>query len=88
MNSDLTSQIYMLMGLTQMGSNSANGEFSYLKTFVPIMIVFGPLIMRIFNLIYAWVEEIIYSEPIDKIVSIKFPVHEINVQKNLINQIL
>lgn len=82
MNTDLTSQMYILMGLSQMSSNSVNGNFSYLKTLLPMMFMFGPLIMRIFNLIYEWVEEIFYYERIDKIVSIKFPVHEIRVHKD------
>lgn len=82
MNTDLTSQMYMLMGLTQMSSNSAIGEFSYLKILLPIMFMFGPLIMKIFNLIYEWVEELIYYDKIDKVVSIKFPVHEIRVHKD------
>ena len=82
MNSDPISQMYMLMGLTQMGSNSVNGELSYFRTLIPMVLMFGPLIMRVFNLIYEWVEEWIYSETIDKVVSIKFPVHEIRVHKD------
>jgi hypothetical protein len=82
MNTDVTSQMYMLMGLTQMSSNSANGEFSYFKTLLPIMFMFGPFFMRIFNLIYEWVEELIYYDGTDKVVSIKFPVHEIRVHKD------
>jgi len=44
--------------------------------------MFVPLIIRVFNLIYEWVEELIYSDTIYKVVSIKFPVHEIKVHKD------
>lgn len=81
-NSDIASQMYMLMGLTQMNSNSTNGEFSYLKTMIPLILMFGPFMMRIFNLIYEWVDEYLFSSTIDKVVSIKFPVHEIKIHKD------
>ncbi len=85
MNSDFTSQMYMLMGLTQMGmgsgSGSQQGEFSYIRTYLPMFIMFSPFVVKIFNLIYDWIEEFVYPDTIDKIVSIKFPVHEIRVHK-------
>jgi hypothetical protein len=84
MNSDLTSQMYMLIGLTQIGMNndSTQNKFSYIKTYLPILIMFSPFLIKILNMIYDWIEELIYNESGDKIVSIKFPVHEILVHKN------
>lgn len=84
MNSDFTSQMYMLMGLTQMGmnSNSSYGEFSYIRTYLPLLMMFSPLMIKLFNIFYDWAEELLYPDTIDKIVSIKFPVHEVKIHKD------
>lgn len=72
------------MGLTQMSMNSgsAQGEFSYVRSYLPILIMFSPYLIKIFNLIYDLIEEYIYPEQVENIVSIKFPVHEIKVHKD------
>lgn len=87
MNSDLTSQMYMLMGLTQMGMNSNSNSstsdtIGWLRTLGPMLIMFSPLIVKIFNLVYEMIEDYIYPDIIEKAVSIKFPVHEIKVHKD------
>lgn len=85
MNSDLTSQMYMLMGLTQMGMNSnysTTDTFGWLRTLVPMLIMFSPFMVKIFNLVYEMIEDYIYPDTIEKSVSIKFPVHEIKVHKD------
>lgn len=84
MNTDLTSQMYMLMGLTQMGLNSnssTSDTFGWLRTLVPMLIMFSPFMIKIFNLLYEMIENYIYPDTIEKSVSIKFPVHEIKVHK-------
>jgi hypothetical protein len=84
MNYDLTTQMYMIMGLSQMGlnfnNNLNNDKLIYIKSLLPIMIIFYPFIIKILNFIYEWIEDYIYPD-LDKIVSIKFPVHEIRVHK-------
>ena len=87
MNTDLTSQMYMLMGLTQMGMNpnsnsSTSDTLGWLRTLGPILIMFSPFMVKIFNLVYEIIEDYIYRDKIEKDVSIKFPVHEIKVHKD------
>jgi hypothetical protein len=85
MNSDFTSQMYMLMGLTQMGMNSnssTSDTFGWIRTLGPMLIMFSPFMVKIFNLVYELIEDYIYPDTIEKSVSIKFPVHEIKVHKD------
>jgi hypothetical protein len=74
----------MLMGLSQMGMNSNGnmGDFSYIRTYLPILIMGFPFIVKIFNLLYEFLEYYIYTDDIDNVVSIKFPVHEVRVHKD------
>jgi len=75
----------MLMSLTQMGLNtnsSTTDTFGWIRTLGPILIMFVPFIIKIFNLVYELIEDYIYPDTIEKSISIKFPVHEIKVHKD------
>ena len=87
MNSDFTSQLYMLMSLSHLsgtiGSNSVNNDnWLDLKTLAPIFIILSPLLIKFFSKLYEYVEDWVYPESNESSVSIKFPVHEIRVQKD------
>lgn len=83
MNSELTSQIYMLLSLSQFGLNSSEQDkFSFLRTYLPIIIMIIPHINKLLNLIIEWIQQTINSDEIDKIVSIKFPVHEVKINND------
>lgn len=82
MNSDLSSLIYMFMGLSQFNANSNGGEFSYMRYLIPILLMFNPFFMKIFNMLYEYIEELFYPDNIENITSIKFPVHEVRVHKD------
>lgn len=84
MTNDFNSQIYMLMGLSQlnMGINN-NGDNTNFRYLLPIIITFSPIIIKLFNIFYEFVEEFVYGYDNEKkYVSIKFPVHEIKIQKD------
>lgn len=80
LNHDTTSQLYMLMGLSQLGNNS--GENTYFKILLTLLIAFSPLLYKAFEWIYDILEDWIYVEDKENIVSIKFPVHEVKVNKD------
>jgi len=85
MNSDLTSQLYMLMSLSHLNTGSGLsglGDNSYLRSLLPILIAFSPLIIKLFYSIYEIIEDWVYIDKDENIISIKFPVHEVKVNKD------
>ena len=81
MSTDLTSQLYMLMSLSHLGMGS-NTDNSSWRSFLPIIIALSPFLIKIYNIISEYIEDWIYSSKDEKIVSIKFPVHEVKVHKD------
>ena len=84
MNNDLSSQMYMLMGLTQFAGNNIGeqtGGFFQIRTLFQLLFL-SPFIVKIFNYVYEYFEEWFYPASADEIVSIKFPVHEVRVHKD------
>jgi hypothetical protein len=81
MSTDLSSQLYMLMSLSHLGMGSSTDNSSW-RSFLPIIIALSPFLIKIYNLISEYIEDWIYSSKDEKIVSIKFPVHEVKVHKD------
>ena len=85
MNNELMSQMYMLTSLTNlnMGSTSSNSSidnYSYIRSLSPLLMICSPFLLKLFKLIYNHLVNWIYPED-DEIISIRFPVHEVNVRK-------
>jgi SpoVK/Ycf46/Vps4 family AAA+-type ATPase len=73
----------MFMGLSQFNSNNVNqGEFSYIRYLIPLLLVFNPFLAKLFNMLYEWIEDLFYTDSNENITSIKFPVHEVRVHKD------
>jgi hypothetical protein len=85
MNTDLNSQMYMLMSLTHLaGSNNTNNQTDgySLKNLLPFLILLSPFLIKIFYTLYEYLENWFYPTNNDHVVSIKFPVHEVRVHKD------
>ena len=68
------------MGLSQLNNGSSENQWFRIIT---LMIgIFGPFIYKFFEWVLDWAYEWIYVEESNDIVSIKFPVHEVRVQKD------
>jgi hypothetical protein len=81
MSTDLTSQLYMLMSLSHLNMGTLTDNSSW-RSFLPIIIALSPFLIKIYNLVSDYIEDWIYSGKDEKIVSIKFPVHEVKVHKD------
>lgn len=84
MNQELTSQLYMLMGLSQLGgfNNIIQNENIYIRILIPILVAFSPFIIKFITWLYEYIEYYIYMDSDESIVSIRFPVHEVKVHKD------
>lgn len=83
MSTDLTSQLYMLMSLSHLGMGTTPSvDGSSWRNYLPIIIIISPFVVKIFNVVSEYLEDWIYSGSDEKIVSIKFPVHEVKVHKD------
>lgn len=81
MNNDLISQLYMMMSLSHLNTGNDNTNF---KNYLPIIIVLIPFLIKIYNWIIEYIDDLIHYNDNEKIVSIKFPVHEIKIHNNSI----
>ena len=82
MNNDLTSQLYMLMSLSHLGNIGTTSDNNGWKNYLPLIIAISPILIKIFNMVSEYIDEWIYNSSDEKIVSIKFPVHEVKVHND------
>lgn len=82
MNSEAMSQLYMMMGLSQLGMSNTNSDNTWLRFIITISIAFSPILYKLFEWAYDKIEDWIYVGNTERIASIKFPVHEVRVQKD------
>jgi len=83
MNTDFSSQLYILMSLSHLNSLGFESNNNILlKTLIPIIITFSPIIIKVFLWFYEIMEDWIYMKKSENIISIKFPVHELIVHKD------
>jgi len=70
-----------MMNLNHQDKNNSN-NYSYLNNFILIFMILVPLINNNFNKIKEFFQELFYPYTDNNIVSIKFPVHEVRIQKD------
>jgi len=80
MSNNLVQNLLMFTSLNNLNLNQRDD--SYIIYLTPIIITLMPFITKIFQIVYEYLEDLIFSEKHENIISIKFPVHDIRVQKD------